>query len=373
VAFLSSAEGRVTTAQQGEAADLATPGGATYVEAVLPLVESFIESLLHERRLSIHTARAYQRDLKGFFEFSAKTLGRDCEPADIDTMLVRRWVASLFSNNQASTIARKLSSLRSFCAFLLRRRILDDNPAKLVATPKRKQGLPTVLDVDDAFGVIGADAPARAGAEVRDTAEAKARDAAAAARDRAIVEVLYGSGLRVSELCALDVGDLERGGPTATVRVRAGKGNKDRIAPLGEPALAALDDYLAQRSLLGGAKAKVDPSGSPRRALFLNRRGGRLGTRSVARIVERRSRQYGTRTRTSPHTLRHSCATHLLDGGADLRTIQEILGHASLRSTQRYTHVSIDHLLSVYDSAHPRAGGASPAKSSPREAPDEQD
>ncbi|PID38371.1 MAG: hypothetical protein CSA65_03980 [Proteobacteria bacterium] len=327
---------------------------------MLPLVESFVESLLHERRLSVHTARAYQRDLEGFSSFAAKTLGRDCRPRDIDTTLVRRWVASLFAHNQASTIARKLSSLRSFGAFLLRRRIIDDNPAKQVATPKRRQSLPRVLDVDEAFGVIDADLQPPP-AEARKTAKANGH-AAAAARDRAIVEVLYGSGLRVSELCALDIADIQRsddvlrrpgsGGASrassATVRVRAGKGNKDRIVPLGELALEAVDRYLARRPLLA--------NGYSGQALFLNRRGGRLSTRSVARIVEARSRQYGTRTRTSPHTLRHSCATHLLDAGADLRTIQEILGHASLRSTQRYTHVSIDRLLSTYDSAHPRAG-----------------
>ena len=164
-----------------------------------------------------------------------------------------------------------------------------------------------------------------------------------------VLELLYGSGLRVSELCHLDLEDLEL--EEGTLRVRAGKGRKDRIVPVGSAATAALRDYLAARSRLRQPRSGTqDP-----RALLLNQRGGRLGVRSVARLVDRSCLQAGTRARVSPHALRHSCATHLLDAGADLRTIQEILGHASLKTTQRYTHVSIDHLTRVYDESHPRA------------------
>lgn len=319
-------------------------------------VDAFIESLLHERRFSPHTARAYRRDLEGFVSFAEQTSGKTITPAMIDTILVRRWVASLFGDNQASTIARKLSSVRSFGTFLVRRGLRLDNPAKLVATPRRKQGLPRFLDVDETFAVLAADAPREVppqesvGKEAAD-APARARRAArllaTELRDRAIVEVLYASGLRVAELCKLDLADFEL--KRAIVRVRGGKGGKDRWAPLGEPACEALRAYLLERP-------KLQPDGAPpERAVFLNYRGGRLTTRSVGRLVSRRSRQAGTRTPASPHTLRHSCATHLLDGGADLRSIQEILGHSSLRTTQRYTHVSIDHLMQVYDQSHPRA------------------
>jgi integrase/recombinase XerC len=171
----------------------------------------------------------------------------------------------------------------------------------------------------------------------------------AGARDRAMLELLYGAGLRVSELCNLDLGDLTL--TENTVRVRAGKGRKDRIVPIGSYALAALASYLELRPALRHPRSGLqDPV-----ALFLNRRGGRITVRSVARLVDRGCLEAGTRARVSPHALRHSCATHMLDGGADLRTIQEILGHASLQTTQRYTHVSIDHLLRVYDASHPHA------------------
>ena len=342
---------------------------------MLGLVESFIESLLHERRLSLHTARAYHRDLDAFFLFARETLGRECMIEDVDTILVRRWIAVLFADNEASTIARKLSSVRSFGTFLVRRGLRKDNPAKLVATPRRRQELPRFLDVDEAFNVMdvgersktrqagpdgrqadpeetpeaagdaqGPDVPGFGGARKR------LRQEALAARDHAIVEVLYASGVRVSEICGLNLGDIEAGTEGGLIRVRGGKGGKDRVVPIGEPAIIALQIYREHRDVLRTRKDVTDP-----RALLLNWRGRRLSSRSVRRIVDDRSRRAGTRTPASPHTLRHSCATHLLDGGADLRAIQEILGHASLRTTQRYTHVSIDHLLDVYDRAHPRA------------------
>ena len=247
--------------------------------------------------------------------------------------LVRGYLASLFGHNDPSTISRKLSTLRSFGAYLVRRGIRPDNPVKLVAMPRRPRVLPRFLSVDEASNVM----------EVPDN------KTPAGLRDRALLEVMYGSGLRVSELCALDLGDVE--GSQSTVKVRKGKGGKERIVPLGGAAMKALDGYLEQRARLRHPRTgHQDP-----RALFLNVRGGRLTTRSVARLVNKSSAQAATRVTVSPHALRHSCATHLLDGGADLRSIQEILGHASLRTTQRYTHLSIDHLMNVYDRAHPRA------------------
>jgi integrase/recombinase XerC len=202
--------------------------------------------------------------------------------------------------------------------------------------PKRPQTLPRFLTVDEAFRMM----------EISDTSSPRG------ARDAAMLELAYGGGLRVSEVCGLDLCDLELTSATVrTVRVRAGKGRKDRIVPLGTPAVEAIQRYLTRRSELRHPRSSdQDP-----KAVFLNARGGRLTARSVARMVDRSGLEAGTRARVSPHALRHSCATHMLDGGADLRSIQELLGHASLQTTQRYTHVSIDHLMKVYDEAHPRA------------------
>lgn len=283
--------------------------------------------------MSPHTVRAYRTDIEQFIDYVEGERQRPACLDDLDIGPIRGFVARLFDSSDAATIARKLSSLRSFGSFLVRRGLRQDDPAKLVPLPKRKSYLPRVLDVDEAFGMIGAVPEGRV-----------------ALRDRLIVELLYGSGLRVSELCSLDLGDLDL--TAHTVSVRAGKGNKDRVVPLSHVAAEVARAYMASR-------AKIRRPGGEARdgdALLLNQRGGRLTSRSVARIVRRLGDRAGTRVRTSPHVLRHSCATHLLDGGADLATIQEILGHASLQTTQRYTHVSVDHLLGTYDRAHPRAG-----------------
>lgn len=296
-------------------------------------VALFMQSVEHERRLSEHTVRAYGRDLLEFCEYMECRLEREPSLADLQVVWLRSYLSSLFDRNEPATIARKLSSLRTFGAFLVRRGYRPDNVARLVAMPRRPKVLPRVLDVDDTFRMV----------------EGVADVDALSLRDRAILELLYGSGLRVSELCGLDIDDVD--GSTSTLRVRHGKGNKQRIVPIGAPGLAAVGGYLRARgSLRPRRRGAQDP-----KALLLNRRGSRISTRSVARIVNRAGSRAGTRTHTSPHVLRHSCATHLLDGGADLRTIQEILGHASLQTTQRYTHVSVDHLLDVYDRAHPRA------------------
>ena len=296
-------------------------------------ITDFLESLQHERRASPNTVRAYQRDLGAFARFCQEQLGREPEVEDLDIPQVRSFLATLFGKNAASTIARKLSTLRSFGDFIVRRGLRQDNPVKLVAMPRRPKTLPRFLSVDEVFGLMGAP----------DT------ETPAGARDAAMLELLYGSGLRVSELCALDMGDLELSQGTA--RICRGKGGKERIVPVGSKARQALEQYLNLRPEMRHPRTGFQEPA----ALFLNLRGGRLTTRSVARLVDRVSLEAGTRVPASPHALRQSCATHLLEGGADLRTIQEILGHASLSTTQRYTHVSIDHLMDTYDRAHPHA------------------
>jgi integrase/recombinase XerC len=284
--------------------------------------DAFLGSLEH-RGLSPHTRAAYGRDLEEFRRVTAARLGREPVPARVDIVQVRAYLAALFGTNDSSSIARKLSSLRAFFRFLVRRGDVAQDPTAQVRSPKRKKALPRALSVDDAMHVVEQPEPKRADLE---------------ARDRAILEVLYGAGLRVSELCALDVGDVDSG--EGLVRVRRGKGGKERIVPLGAKALAAIEAYLG----LG----RHGP------ALFVNARGGRLTPRSVQRHLTRSAALAGV-DGVSPHALRHSFATHLLDGGVDLRSIQELLGHASLSSTQIYTRVSLDHLMKVYDAAHPHA------------------
>ncbi len=304
------------------------------------LVDDFLDSIQHERRGSLHTVRAYGRDLEQVLTFARSRLGREPEVADLDPDLARGFIAARFGDNSPTTIARKLSALRSFGDFLVRRGLREDNPIKLVAMPKRPQPLPRFLSVDEAFALV----------------QAPDESTPAGLRDRAILELLYASGLRVSELCALDQADLELS--QGTLRVRHGKGDRERIVPVGSRAVEAVEAYLEVRPAMKNPRTDAqDPA-----ALFLNLRGGRLTTRSVARIVDRYCTEAGTRAPASPHALRHSCATHLLDGGADLRAIQEVLGHASLSTTQRYTHVSIDHLMKVYDEAHPHARDARETK-----------
>ena len=305
---------------------------------MLQEIDAFVEYLQHERRLSPHTARAYQADLKAFWRFL--TNQSEC-PATLAEQLsqisVRRYVASLFGRVQATTISRKLSALKSFAAFLVRRGQLSLDPVGHVRAPKRKQTLPTVPSVDDVFELLQGDAetPSRC-------------------RDRAIFEVLYGCGLRVSELSALDVADIDFA--RRVLRVREGKRSKQRDVPLGAAALAALQDYMRQsRQVLSNRGQRLHTSGQVDAALFLNFRGGRLGVRSIRRIVHAACGKFRSGIRFGPHGLRHACATHMLDSGADLRTIQEILGHASLQTTQRYTHVSIERLMQAYDASHPRA------------------
>jgi len=307
----------------------------------------FADYLAVQRNMSPRTVAAYGRDVEEFRRLFAERAGRDPVPADVDTVDIRGYLAALFGRNDAASVARKLSSLRALFRFLAARGVVEGNPARSVRSPKRKKPLPRALDVDDAFALM--DAP-RAEAAGDDPADSKTD--ARRRRDAALVELLYGAGLRVSECVALDLDDVDRqryAAQGAIVRVRRGKGGKERLVPLGDQAAAAIDAYLPTRAQLAHPRTGIaDPA-----ALLLNHRGGRLTARSAQRIVSSAARSAGTRA--TPHSLRHSFATHLLDGGADLRAIQELLGHASLTSTQIYTKVSLDRLNAVYDAAHPRA------------------
>lgn len=291
------------------------------------LIERFQQFLAVERNVSPHTRAAYGRDLAEFRVFLTAHGGSDAAALrSVDHILLRRYLAELHRRNQRTSIARKLSALRTFFRYLVREGILTANPAEGVATPKRSRYLPKTLSVDEAAALM----------------ERGHGPTLPALRDRAILELLYSSGLRVSELTGLDVGALDL--RENLVRV-LGKGRKERIVPVGRKARTALAAYLEAR----GAAEDAAP-------LFVNRRGGRLTPRSVQRHLKVHLIRAGVLKDISPHALRHSFATHLLDGGADLRAIQELLGHASLSTTQRYTQVSVDQLLAVYDKAHPRSG-----------------
>jgi len=293
-----------------------------------PELSAFQEYLETFRGVSPHTVRAYVGDLREFGAYLAKQgLGL----RDASHQSIRGFLGVLSVDLHPASRARKLASIKSFYRFLVRRQPLAANPAKAVKTPKLPKSLPKFLPVDEMFALIDG----LPGASVLEL------------RDRAILEVLYGAGLRISELCALAVTDLDRTGPVVRV---LGKGRKERICPIHRRALRAVEEYLKKRSELLSKRA-----GAEERALFLNHRGGRLTARSIARHLDRQVRRCGLSRKISPHVLRHSFATHLLGSGADVRSIQELLGHASLSTTQRYTHVSFEHLQRVYDRAHPRA------------------
>lgn len=292
-------------------------------------LDRFLRHLEVERNLSPHTRAAYRRDLLECFRMVREDLGLEegeaLTPERFDRAVLRRWLARLHGRNGKTTMARKLASLRSFFRYLVREGDLVANPGDLVATPRLDRYLPATLTVDEMFLLL----------------DRRQGDDLLARRDDAMFELLYSSGLRVGELVGLDIGsvDFDQG----LVRV-LGKGGKERIVPVGTIALERLRCYLDLR----GGDELTDP-------LFINARGGRLTTRSVQRHLKKRLLQAHLLRDASPHALRHSFATHLLDSGADLRVIQELLGHASLSTTQKYTQVSIDHLTKVYDQAHPRS------------------
>jgi integrase/recombinase XerC len=317
-----------------------------------PEIQRFADHLEGERRASAHTRRAYLADLGQYAAFLAEQ-GAALVPSS--PVLVRAFVARAAATAGATSLARKLSTLRSFYRFLVREGLAAANPARAVASPRRPKLLPKVLPEEEVAALVEAP-PAHQGP--------------LALRDRAFLELLYGSGLRVAELTGLDVADVDLS--QGLVRV-LGKRRKERIVPFGAPARDALRRWLAEgrpilvaEAMRTGASASGGARGSARRsaarpgavtALFLNHRGGRLTPRSVARRIERWVLQAGLPRHVHPHVLRHSFATHLLGNGADLRGIQELLGHASLSTTQRYTHLDWKRLAEVYDRAHPRAKG----------------
>ncbi len=308
---------------------------------------AFATYLAVERGYSPKTVEVYTRDVTKLREHLREKRGRDAPLAKLSAIDVRSQLAALFGHNGPATIARKLSSVRAFCRFLVKRGALAGNPAAAIKGPKKRRGLPRALDVDAAFKLVEAPtSTGRTSHRALSPAE-QARHDLLRLRDAALLELLYSTGLRVSEACDLDTTDIDRDRyGTPMVLVRHGKGGKSRQVPLGGAADRALIEYLPARHALG--------AGSDR-ALFVNAAGARITPRSVQRMVKRGTIAGGVHEIATPHGLRHSFATHLLDEGVDLRTIQDLLGHASLASTQIYTKVSLDHLMKVYDAAHPRA------------------
>jgi integrase/recombinase XerC len=307
-------------------------------------IEAFRQHLIAERRAPANTLRAYLHDVQELAAFARRAGGHDRPVAlsELDVILCRSYLASLHGRNDAVTIGRKLSSLRAFFRLAVRRRLVPSSPVAGLRAPKRTRRLPSFLGKEDMGRLLdGEPQPAQ-------------QPKAEALRAQAFCEMLYGAGLRVSEACNLDLSDVEPEGGSARVKVRQGKGRKDRIVPLGSKGWQALEDYLPHRSAwLAAASSTRGPSGDGG-ALFVSGRGRRLDPRAARRLLARREALTGVPA-VSPHALRHSFATHLLGEGADLRAIQELLGHASLRTTQRYAHVNIDHLMAVYDKAHPRS------------------
>jgi integrase/recombinase XerC len=316
---------------------------------------AFDRHLSLERGLSSHTVRAYLGDITSLLSHAVREDCRDLP--DLDIAILRGWLGAQYRAGQArATIARRAAAARAFTAFAYRRGWLAADPGAQLGTPKVRRHLPQVLGQQQMTTLLAVTA----------SSQATAGDAVAGAvdlRDTAIMELLYAAGIRVSELCGLDLGDLDAG--RRTVRV-LGKRNKERVVPIGIPATRAVHDWLergrpvivqaratdadhAHRSTAKPGTAKVTG------ALFLGARGGRIDQRAVRRVVHARIAAAGSVPDTGPHGLRHTAATHLLEGGADLRSVQEILGHASIATTQIYTHVSIERLISVYHQAHPRA------------------
>ena len=290
-------------------------------------LDGFFEFLQHEKNASPHTISSYRRDLKQFAVFiQAKNLKIE----KVDNVVIRGFLAARYEkNDKKSTIARKLAAIRSFFRFCIQKRWLTDNPAKVVSTPKQDKPVPSFLTEEEMAGFL--DLPG----------SKKPLDL----RDKAMLELLYASGLRVSELVGLNLEDLNF--TERFIRVR-GKGKKERIVPFGRSAENSLRHYLHSRILIN--KGKIDSQG-----LFLNYRGERLSSRSVERVVNTNIRRSALKRKISPHSLRHSFASHLLSRGADLRVIQELLGHESLSTTQKYTHLDLSHLLEVYKKSHPRS------------------
>jgi integrase/recombinase XerC len=317
-------------------------------------LKAFLQFLALNRNASPHTVRAYESDLTQFLGYvtaAADLKKQELSASHLDRAALRGFLGDLHKRGQSrATTARKLAAVRTFLRYLRREDVIDDDPGALVPTPKRDIRMPAHLSE----------------AEMTALVESPAGDTALSRRDRAILELFYASGLRLSELAGLDVDDVNLSG--RMVRV-LGKGRKERLVPFNTTAAKAVRDYLKDRAAIvrtaGGVRLQADRQRGPAKAgrhvrggadpLFVNYRGTRLTVRSIDRLVRRYVAASGTRTGISPHALRHSFATHLLQRGADLRAIQELLGHARLSTTQRYTHVNATQLLDVYRKAHPRA------------------
>lgn len=300
-------------------------------------VRKFLQHVQLEKNLSKHSIRAYTLDLEHFFDF---TVAAGSSPAGADRELVRDYVASLHDALAPSSVARRLSALRTFFRFLIQEGRCDSSPMEGLRGPRQNQPLPKMLSVDEMIALLSKPLDGDDG------------DPLLQLRDLAILEMLYGAGLRVSECVGLDLANVRQSERLVWVR---GKGRKTRVVPFGTKALQAVRDWLPARAELlqrcTPGKARDDAE----KALFLNWRGTRLSARSVGRMLEKRCVQAGLHKVVNPHALRHSFATHLLDAGGDIREIQELLGHARLSTTQRYTKTTTAHLVRVYDRAHPRA------------------
>ena len=299
------------------------------------LIQAYADHLRGERHVSPHTLRNYVSDLAQFREFLARRKlclddGDGVDARKVDIHVVRAYLASLTKDLKKSSVGRKLAAIKGFFRYLVAVRRLEKDPLLLIQTPKQEKPLPGFLSVDDVFQLL-------TGIKVKNSLDI---------RDRAMLEFFYSTGVRVSELVGLNWAAIDF--QLEIVRV-VGKGSKERIVPFGRVAKEALGEYASEQRKRWNYACKGEAP------VFLNNRGGRITTRSVARIVEKHLRQAGIAVKMGPHGLRHTFATHLLNSGADLRVIQEMLGHASLSTTQRYTHVNLDQLTAVYDKAHPRA------------------
>ena len=299
-------------------------------EPLSPLLERFRVHLTDEKGSSPHTVRNYLIDLVDFERYLVERLKLTLLAAS--HAAIRGYMGTLAVDHAATSRARRLASIKSFYKYLVRQKLLTASPAKLVKSPKQPKSLPKVLPVDELFAIL----------------EMPSLDTVLGLRDKAILEILYGGGLRISELCGLNLLDVDRSG--RIIRVM-GKGSKERLCPVNAQSIRALEAYLERR----GELFAVPREGQDPEAVFLNYQGGRLTPRSIGRHLDAYVVKCALQRKVSPHALRHSFATHLLGGGADIRSIQELLGHASLSTTQRYTHVSWEQLQAVYDAAHPRA------------------
>jgi len=302
------------------------------------LINSFIDDLRSLKGYSDHTAKNYRIDLEQFLSFlvEKQDLSGKEETApelkSVDFLVIREYLGRLYGRYSRTSIARKLSTIRSFFYFLEQKGLVKGNPAADISTPKQEKYIPNHLPVDEMFRLL----------DVPD------KEKPLGLRDLAILETLYSCGIRVSELSGLNVSSIDF--EQRLVRVM-GKGNKERIVPIGRKALQAVNEYIE----LTGSMRKKCGKNVENTPLFLNYRGGRLTARSIERMVTKYVKRSSLMTEVTPHSLRHTFATHLLDGGADLRSVQELLGHASLSTTQKYTHVSLERLMQVYDKAHPRS------------------